>query len=137
MSEFLTPDTSLALMRAAQGESTKSASALKNLGTKDAQKINETAQEFEAVFLSEMLKPMFQGIETDGMFGGGKGEEVFRSFMLQEYGKIMSQTGGIGLADHVRDQIIQLQAAQDSPADIKILANTTNEEGSVDDTSIE
>ena len=93
--------------------------------------------EFEAVFLSEMLKPMFQGIETDGMFGGGKGEEVFRSFMLQEYGKIMSQTGGIGLADHVRDQIIQLQAAQDSPADIKILANTTNEEGSVDDTSIE
>ena len=137
MSEFLTPDTSLALMRAAQGESTKSASALKNLGTKDAQKINETAQEFEAVFLSEMLKPMFQGIETDGMFGGGKGEEVFRSFMLQEYGKIMSQTGGIGLADHVHDQIIQLQAAQDSPADIKILANTTNEEGSVDDTSIE
>lgn len=105
--DFLSPDTNLALMRASQGESLKTDKLPKNI-----KEIEDTAKEFESVFLAEMLKPMFEGIETDGMFGGGKGEEVFRSFLLKEYGDIMTQAGGIGLADHVKEQIIQMQEQQ-------------------------
>jgi len=60
---------------------------------------------------------MYNGIRTDGMFGGGQGEEVFRSFMLQEYGKVIAQAGGIGIADSVQKAILQIQeqANADSP----------------------
>ena len=37
---------------------------------------------------------MFEGIKTDGMFGGGNAEDIFRSMMVDEYGKMMSKNGG-------------------------------------------
>src|SRR3546814_16122199 len=41
------------------------------------------AEEFAALFLSEMLEPVFESTETDGLFGGGEGEKIFRSMMVQ------------------------------------------------------
>ncbi len=73
------------------------------------EEIRETAEKFEAMFLSEMVKNMFSGIEVDPMFGGGYGEEVFRSMLVEEFGKAMGAAGGIGLADHVERQMLQMQ----------------------------
>ena len=67
------------------------------------------AEEFEAVFLSQMVKHMFAGIETSEEFGGGAGEEAFKGMMTEEYGKVLAKAGGIGLADHVKQQLLQLQ----------------------------
>ena len=64
----------------------------------DMAKIEESARDFEAMFVTEMMKPMFEEIETGGMFGGGKTEEIFRGFMLDEYGKKIAQTGQLGIA---------------------------------------
>lgn len=72
--------------------------------------IDETAKDFEAMFMTEMLKPMFEGIQPDETFGGGKGEEVFNSLMLDEYGKKMASTGSLGIADLVKEQLIQMQS---------------------------
>ena len=47
----------------------------------------KAAKEFESVFISQFLGSMFSGIPTDGPFGGGQGEEMFRSLMIDEYGK--------------------------------------------------
>jgi len=67
------------------------------------------AVEFESVFLSQMLAPMFNGIAADGPFGGGHGETVYRSLLVDEYGKLIAQTGGIGLADSVMREILKHQ----------------------------
>ena len=72
-------------------------------------KIEAAAKDFEAVFLSEMLKPMFEGIEVNEIFGGGKGEEIFSDMIVQEYGKKISEAGGIGLASFVRTELIRQQ----------------------------
>ncbi|MBU0800695.1 MAG: rod-binding protein [Alphaproteobacteria bacterium] len=75
-------------------------------------KIDEAAQEFEAVFLTEMLRPMFEEVnKPDDTFGGGKGEEIFSNMMVDEYGKQMAERGGIGLARFVRDEMIRIQEA--------------------------
>jgi flagellar protein FlgJ len=89
------------------------------LTEKELKKIDATANDFEAVFITEMLKPMFEMVEVDPVFGGGKGEEVFRNFQLNEYGKMISKQGGIGLADDVRAQMIhmQLSAKGQTPSD--------------------
>lgn len=71
--------------------------------------MRETAEAFEASFLAQMLKPMFEGLKTDGMFGGGQGEETWRSFMIEAMAKQTVQAGGIGLADQVVAQMLRMQ----------------------------
>ncbi len=75
----------------------------------DPRKIKETAQEFEAVFVSEMLRPMFDSIKTSEMFGGGNSEKVYRDMQVEEYGKAIAKAGGIGLADAVMREMIKMQ----------------------------
>ena len=72
-------------------------------------KARDVAQKFESQFLSQMLGQMFQGIETDGPFGGGHGEEMFRSLLTDSMAKEMTKAGGIGLADTVQREILKLQ----------------------------
>ena len=69
----------------------------------------KVAEDFEAFFLSQFIEHMFTGIKTDGPFGGGQGEEIFRSVLTQEYGKVMARNGGVGIADNVYREIIKLQ----------------------------
>jgi Rod binding domain-containing protein len=72
----------------------------------------DAGQKFEAQFLSTMFQHMFQGLETDGPFGGGAGEEMFRSMMTEAMGKQVAKSGGIGLADTVQREILKLQGLQ-------------------------
>lgn len=72
-------------------------------------KAREAAESFEAFFISQMLANMFSGIETDPLFGGGQGETVFRSLMIDEYGKSIASSGGVGIADSVLREIVRLQ----------------------------
>ncbi|RAK68456.1 rod-binding protein [Phenylobacterium kunshanense] len=72
-------------------------------------KARDAAEKFESQFLSIMLQQMFQGVETDGPFGGGQGEEMFRSMMTEAMGKQMTKAGGIGLADTIQREILKMQ----------------------------
>ena len=67
------------------------------------------AEEFEALFLSQMLEPMFAGLQTEGPFGGGAGEQIYQTLMVQEYGKAIAASGGVGIADAVQREILKLQ----------------------------
>jgi len=72
-------------------------------------KARETAQDFEAFFISQFIEALTASIPTDGPFGGGQGEKIFRSMLSQEYAKSMSQTSDIGIADAVYREIIKIQ----------------------------
>ena len=72
-------------------------------------KSGAAAKAFESQFLSMMFAQMFQGVPTDGPFGGGFGEEMFRSMMTDAMAKEVTKSGGIGLADTVQREILKLQ----------------------------
>jgi peptidoglycan hydrolase FlgJ len=72
-------------------------------------KLWETAQDFEAVLLSQLTSLMFDSAPSDSAFSAGPAEETWRGMMAEEMGKQMARTGGIGLATHVYDQMIRLQ----------------------------
>jgi len=76
---------------------------------RQSDRARQAAQDFEAFFVAQAFEEMFQGVDTDPMFGGGEGESIFRSFLVQEYGKQVARTGGIGIADMVQRQLLQLQ----------------------------
>jgi Rod binding domain-containing protein len=71
--------------------------------------IKNTAKKFEASFLSVMVQQMFEGVSTSAPFGGGVGEDMFKSFMTEAMAKQMTDAGGIGIADSVTHQMLKLQ----------------------------
>ena len=72
-------------------------------------KARETAESFEAVFLSQILKSMSIGLKTDGPFGGGHSEEIFKDVLNEEVAKQITRNGGIGLSDAVYREILKTQ----------------------------
>lgn len=79
------------------------------LDIKNLEQIETKARDFEAVYLAEMMKPLFESVEVDPLFGGGKAEEIYRGMMVQEYGKKIAETNSIGLADFVKGELIRIQ----------------------------
>ncbi len=78
--------------------------------------IHRTAREFESVFLTEMLKPMFDGLDTNGLGGGGMGEEMFRPMLIQHYAEALSKSGGAGIADSLVRELMRMQANAETVA---------------------
>ena len=78
-------------------------------GIESKKQARKIADDFEAVFLGQMLKPMFEGIKPEAPFGGGNSEAMWRSMQIEEYGKAITKAGGIGIADNVYQEIIKLQ----------------------------
>ena len=72
-------------------------------------RLRETAEAFEASFLSQMMKPMFEGLSTEAPFGGGEAEATWRSFLLDAMAKQTVQAGGIGLSDTVMAEMLKMQ----------------------------
>ena len=69
----------------------------------------KSAQDFEAFFVTSMLESMSAGLKTDKLFGGGPGEQMYRSMLNQEYGKAIAQRGSFGISDMVQREILRLQ----------------------------
>ncbi|HEY8947754.1 MAG TPA: rod-binding protein [Rhizomicrobium sp.] len=69
----------------------------------------KAAKEYESVFISEFMGSMFSGISTDGPFGGGQGEAMYRSMMLDQYSKQIESHGGFGLAAAMTKQLLAHQ----------------------------
>ncbi|MEQ1752910.1 MAG: rod-binding protein [Micropepsaceae bacterium] len=74
-----------------------------------SRKLEAASKDFESVFLSQMLQTVWDTVPTDGAMGGGMGESVFRSLMIQDIGKQMAQQGGIGLASNVKSELLRMQ----------------------------
>ena len=77
--------------------------------TGSVENMRKVAEEFEASFLSQMLQPMFANLGAEKPFGGGTGEDMWRSLQVDEYGKAIAQQGGIGIADNVFREMLKLQ----------------------------
>lgn len=85
-------------------------------GTPSDPKTKEALQDFEAFFISQMFEQMYSTVPVNETFGGGNAEMIFRSMLVDEYGKMMAKSGGIGLTDQIMGQLIQQQEAAGMPA---------------------
>lgn len=71
--------------------------------------VREAAEEFESVFLNNMLQTMFGSLEGGGTWGNGTGSDAWQSFLVEEYAHSITEAGGIGLADSVERELLALQ----------------------------
>ena len=75
-------------------------------------RIKETAEAFEASFLSTMFQEMFAGVETSEPFGGGEAETTLRSFLTEAFAKQVARAGGVGVSDAVAREMLKLQGLE-------------------------
>jgi Rod binding domain-containing protein len=88
----------------------KASKALRPTEALDPAKIAKSAQDFEAMAIGQLLKPMFDTVDTSkGAFGGGPGEEAWKPMLVQEFAKQIEAHGGLGLAKPVYDAMLRMQ----------------------------
>ncbi|WP_417258424.1 rod-binding protein [Celeribacter sp.] len=70
------------------------------------EQLREASEKLEAGFLAEMLKASGLG-KTPDTFGGGTGEDQFTSFLVQAHAEKLVEAGGIGLAEHIFQALVE------------------------------
>ena len=90
----------------------------------DPQRARDAAKQFEGFFVGQMMEHMMAGVEVNPEFGGGTGEETWRSMLNQEYGKEIAKSGKLGIADNVMKAMLRAQEERTSAAAPTVAANT-------------
>ena len=68
-------------------------------------KLRKACEDFEAIFVKQMLKSMKSTINKSGMLGGGFAEEIYDDMLYDEYAKKMTKTANFGIADSLYKQL--------------------------------
>jgi Rod binding domain-containing protein len=76
-------------------------------------KIRETAQKFEASFLSVMMQSMTAGMKTPEIGGGGAGEDMFKSLLAEQMAQQVTKAGGVGIAASVQKEMLKMQGLKE------------------------
>ena len=56
-----------------------------------------------------------QGIFERGPFGGGPGEDMWKSFLAEQMAKQVAKRGGIGVSKGVEREMLKLQGLTETP----------------------
>ncbi|HET6452331.1 MAG TPA: rod-binding protein [Spirochaetia bacterium] len=66
----------------------------------------KVSQDFEALFIKQMLDVMRKTIhKEDDLLGGGLGQDVYEDMLYDEYAKKMAATAQFGLSDMIYRQL--------------------------------
>jgi peptidoglycan hydrolase FlgJ len=73
-------------------------------------KTKKTAQDFEKMFLENALDRLTANTGAEGPLGeNGTGGGVYKSMLTKEYAGQIVKTGGVGIADQIYRQMLQMQ----------------------------
>ena len=61
------------------------------------------------MFLGQLLRGLTQGLTGTGPLGGE--DDPFAAMLHDEYGKLISRSGGVGVADAVLRELLRAQEA--------------------------
>jgi peptidoglycan hydrolase FlgJ len=95
-------------------------------GDRREAKLRESSQDFEAIFIHQMLKQMRATVPKDGLLHS-RDEEFWQSHLDTELSVLLARRGGLGLGDMIFEQLRehQVKASQSSsPSSMNIPAMT-------------
>ena len=68
-------------------------------------KLYKACQDFEAIFVKQMLNVMRKTVNKSGLMDGGFAEEVFEDMLYDEYANKMTEHAQFGLSDTLYKQL--------------------------------
>jgi flagellar protein FlgJ len=76
------------------------------------EEVEKAAKEYEAVAVTKMLQQMYSDVKIDPLFGNKNTEGIYKDMLLGEYGKLVADNGGIGLAKALTRDVQKMNGAQ-------------------------
>lgn len=76
------------------------------------QAVSQSSQDFEAMFLGQMVDEMLSTVNI-GDFGGGHAEETWRSFLSDAIGRSIADQNTTGIAKSIETAMQRYQTGQD------------------------
>ena len=77
----------------------------KTKGVSEDAKLREAANEFEAIFIQQMLKSMRKTSLESDLLPKSEGEKIFRSMLDEQYAKLSANSGSLGLGQMIYQQL--------------------------------
>ncbi len=74
-------------------------------GKTDDARLRETSNEFEAIFIQQMLKTMRKTSLESDLIKKSEGEKIFRSMLDEQYAKLSAKSGSLGLGQMIYQQL--------------------------------
>lgn len=74
-----------------------------------ADQAESTARDFESMFMAQMLESMFGDSVGNEAFGDEDSSQIYKGLLMDAYGKEVARSGGIGIADYVKRELLTLQ----------------------------
>ena len=68
--------------------------------------LRDAANDFEAIFVQQMLKTMRETSLESNFIPKSEGEKYFRSMLDEHYSKIAAKSGSLGLGEMIYKQLI-------------------------------
>ena len=78
-------------------------------GPMSPEKAMAVAKDFESMFIAQMLEQMFGESSGSEAFGDKETDEVYKNLLMEQYGKIITRSGGIGIASYVNRELLKQQ----------------------------
>ncbi len=68
--------------------------------------LKDTAEQFESLFIQQLLTQMRKTVPDSDLFGDRKAEKLFESMLDEQLSIAMARAGGIGLSDIIYRQMV-------------------------------
>ncbi|MEQ8767279.1 MAG: rod-binding protein [Planctomycetota bacterium] len=78
------------------------------------QEILKAARQLESYFTSQIVQKMRSSLPGEGLFGGGAGSNVFEGLFDQALGEHLAESGRLGLAEMIANQILRRAESDES-----------------------
>lgn len=96
-------NTDISLLKIKYAQTTKKPSMTNAMDKNDPKRYNaelkKASDGFEELFVHQLLKEMRKSIPKTGLLDGGRGEEIFQDMLDENYAKVITESGGLGLSD--------------------------------------
>lgn len=73
------------------------------------QQAEAASHDFESMFISQMVEQMFGDSVGEEAFGDADSGQIYKGLMIDAYGKEIAKSGGIGIAEYVKKELLKLQ----------------------------
>ena len=68
-------------------------------------KLLNVCQQFEAIFINQMLSAMRQTVDKSGLLDGGMAQGIYKDMLYQQYADEMAKTANLGIARLMYNQL--------------------------------
>lgn len=82
--------------------------------TAKSRKLEQACNDFESLFVNQMLKQMRKTVPQEGLFNGGRAEKIYTEMLDSEMAESISNQRGLGLAAMMYRQMAALASEENS-----------------------